>query len=272
MEKKKLLLVAVSVGVFLVIIIGASIIMITRQDNQQVAAVTPISPGMSGTYTMPNTAPGVPATPGMPVNPGSPLNPPVHPAEPEGPASFDPTTALRNPDDMNSLKPAPEGKAPTSINHYYGETYNSPNVIIEKYVPETGPRPADTPKVPAAATPAASRPAAAPAPAAAPKATAPAAAPPKTTAAPKPPAKTYTDYWVQTGSFSTKARADGVKENLAAKGISSVIEIRDVDSKTWYRVRVGPYTSQNEAEYWLSLIKSINGFEESQIWRSQSTR
>jgi DedD protein len=84
--------------------------------------------------------------------------------------------------------------------------------------------------------------------------------------------KTYNDYWVQAGSFAAKARAEDVKETLASKGITSIIENRDVNGATYFRVRIGPYTSQTEADYWLSLIKSINGFEDSQIWQSRSVR
>jgi hypothetical protein len=36
-------------------------------------------------------------------------------------------------------------------------------------------------------------------------------------------------------------------------------------------VRVGPYTSQAEADYWLSLIKMLEGFEDSQV-RQTSAR
>jgi cell division protein FtsN len=81
-----------------------------------------------------------------------------------------------------------------------------------------------------------------------------------------------TDYWVQTGAFSTKNRADGVKETLASKGINSVVDVQDVNSNTYYRVRVGPYTSEKEAGYWLSLVKTIEGFRDSQIRVSQSRR
>ena len=63
-----------------------------------------------------------------------------------------------------------------------------------------------------------------------------------------------------------------MKESLASKGIASVIENRVMDGTTYYRVRVGPYTSKNEADYWLSLIKSINGFEDSQVRQTQSRR
>jgi DedD protein len=82
----------------------------------------------------------------------------------------------------------------------------------------------------------------------------------------------YNDFWVQAGSFTAKVRAENVKETLASKGITSIIENRDVNGATFFRVRIGPYTSQNEADHWLALIKSIKGFEDSQIWQSPSVR
>jgi DedD protein len=81
--------------------------------------------------------------------------------------------------------------------------------------------------------------------------------------------KTRNNYWVQTGAFSTKVRAEGAKESLASKGIISSIDNRDIDGKTWYRVRVGPDMSENEAKYWLALVKSIDGFTDSQIRQTQ---
>jgi DedD protein len=77
------------------------------------------------------------------------------------------------------------------------------------------------------------------------------------------------DYWIQTGAFSALVRAEDVKETLASKGLSSIIDDRDVDGQTWYRVRVGPYTSENEANYWLALVKAIDGFNESQVRSTQ---
>jgi DedD protein len=84
--------------------------------------------------------------------------------------------------------------------------------------------------------------------------------------------KPYEAYWVQAGAFSTQIRAEDVKETLKTKGLAAVIETRDVNGKNFYRVRVGPYTSQNEADYWLALIKSIDGFGESQIWQNNAVR
>jgi DedD protein len=77
------------------------------------------------------------------------------------------------------------------------------------------------------------------------------------------------DYWIQTGAFSALVRAEGAKETLAAKGLSSIIDDREVDGQTWYRVRVGPYTSENEANYWLSLVRAIDGFDQSQVRSAQ---
>jgi DedD protein len=57
---------------------------------------------------------------------------------------------------------------------------------------------------------------------------------------------------------------------LASKGITSIVENRDVEGKIFYRVRVGPYASPHEADYWLALIKTIKGFENSQVWKSQA--
>jgi DedD protein len=119
---------------------------------------------------------------------------------------------------------------------------------------------------PAAAKPAVQKPAVAK-PAAQKSAAKPAAAKP---AVAKP--AVLNDYWVQTGAFTAKVHADGAKETLDAKGITSIIENREVDGKTWYRVRVGPYTSENEAKYWLALVQSIDGFAGSQVRQSPRAR
>ncbi|GMO27308.1 MAG: hypothetical protein Pg6A_14820 [Termitinemataceae bacterium] len=76
------------------------------------------------------------------------------------------------------------------------------------------------------------------------------------------------DYWVQTGSFTTKSRADEASGFLALKGITSIVQDTNVQGKVFYRVRVGPYTTQNEANYWLALVKTIDGMENSLVWKA----
>ncbi|MDR1099612.1 MAG: SPOR domain-containing protein [Treponema sp.] len=291
MEKKKLLLVTISVGVFLVIVIGASILVFSpRNPAPAVMAVVSERPIPVGN---PGTAQAVP--PGIA---GSPV--PVAAPQETGvalqvqPATADPADMVRNPGGFQSLQTPPSTvqaveETRSSINNDTArpglaerKDGDSTRVVIDV------PRPA----APTAAAPtaqAASRPAAAarPAPAAqttpaartASSSTAgntaasggstarqTAAAPAKTAAAAAAPARSTPQsrtnnnaYWVQTGSYPTKNQADTAKEILASKGLTAVIENGAVKGEIWYRVRVGPYTSQNEADYWLSLIKTING-------------
>ena len=136
-----------------------------------------------------------------------------------------------------------------------------------------------------AAKPAAAKPAAQAAPAAKPaaakpvaKTTTPAAAKPAASApAAKPAAAAETktiqkDYWVQAGAFLSKELADRAKSTLGNKGLSAVITNQEKDGDTYYRVRIGPYTSQNEADYWLAMLKAIDGFQDSRIFESKSYR
>jgi len=84
-------------------------------------------------------------------------------------------------------------------------------------------------------------------------------------------AKTYDNskFWIQTGAFSTITYAEGAKDYLEARGIKSIIEDPVINGKTWYRVRVGPYMTRDEANYWLALVKSIDGFAASQVWEAR---
>jgi DedD protein len=260
MEKKKLLLVAVSVGVFLVIVIGASILIFTPRNTL---------PGPVEAAVKPSIPAEIPST-AAPENSA------------QQPVSVDAADMVKNSENIQGLQtPPPTATAiQENVFYIYGENPNQA-VTVEKTGDSGAQLVIDVPKPSTAAVPdvppATPKPRTAAVPAR--QQTAPAVSagrtPPAGAAKPAPAAvqtNLYDDYWVQTGSFSTKARADGVKETLASKGIGSVIENREVEGKTFYRVRVGPYTSKNEADYWLSLIKSINGFEDSQILKSQSRR
>ncbi|MDR0584174.1 MAG: SPOR domain-containing protein [Treponema sp.] len=256
MEKKKLLLVAVSVGVFLVVVISASILIFSPRARSETAfsASRPIASGGSGT---------LPAEPSFPQ-----------------PATVDAADMVKNTDSIRGIQTSPTANASQETNFYINGERAIGTYTVEKNDDEASarvtiniPKPsaAAVPDAPAA-SPAAAKPAAAaklPAPAAAKPAAAKSSAP----AAAKPAqSKTRSDYWVQTGAFSTLVRAEGVKETLAAKGITSIVENRDVKGKTWYRVRVGPYTSETEANYWLALVRSIEGFADSQVRQTVATR
>jgi len=216
MEKKKLLIVAVSVGVVLLIIIAIPLLMIApRQNNAPPVAqdwVTVVEPPRVQPQAVPEPQP-VESVPSQ---------------QPEEPAQITLTVPVPQTAAVPDTPIAPAKKP-----------------VVIKQTPADRPEPVaqTAPAKPAAKT--------------VPKAVA------------KPAANTYNNYWVQTGAFSTKIRAEGAKESLASKGITSIIDNRDINGKTWYRVRVGPYVSETEANYWLALVKSIDGFADSQVRLSQ---
>jgi DedD protein len=279
MEKKKLLLIAISVGIFLALTIGAAILVFAPKD---VSASSMAAGKSTGAV---DTGINVPA----PASSNSP-KPVIQNSNPQ-PSSVDPVELAK---EVPGLQQAPNGTNRQGSEFIVGGKSTETSISVPK--PSTAAVPDAAPAGRAAPAPAqaTSKPAASAAPVAAVTAQKPAASA-HVQAAPKPAAaasqtqtkpaptqtqakpasiqtKVYNDYWVQTGAFSTIDNAEGVKKTLSSKGITSIIENREVNGKTVFRVRVGPYTSQNEANYWLSLIKSINGFEDSQVRQTQSRR
>ncbi|MCK5672758.1 MAG: SPOR domain-containing protein, partial [Spirochaetales bacterium] len=51
----------------------------------------------------------------------------------------------------------------------------------------------------------------------------------------------------------------------AEKGFSNLITIKTVDNSDYFRVRMGPYMSNAEAEKFLEWIKEIDSYEKSYI-------
>ncbi|MDR2312979.1 MAG: SPOR domain-containing protein [Spirochaetaceae bacterium] len=248
MEKKKLLLVAVSVGVFLVIVVSAAILIFSPRAS----AVPEISYRAIDAET------------------------PQHNRS----ATTDPANIVKDDTYMGLQDPAsasPIQESRIYINGSEGGAEPAADTAGGAGAAKTViniPRPA-APAVPSASSrpaPAASARPATGGRAAAGSQTGPSQ--PAKTAVPAAPApkKQYRDFWVQAGSFSTRERADGVKHTLDNKGISAIVTNQEINGNTYYRVRVGPYTSQNEADYWLAMIKSIDGFHDSQVWESQALR
>ena len=78
---------------------------------------------------------------------------------------------------------------------------------------------------------------------------------PAATATPKK-TQTVTEYWIQTGSFSSREYAENAQDIIASYKIDSEIFTKEVNGKTWYRVRMGPYKTKTEADYWKTAISS----------------
>jgi DedD protein len=290
MEKKQLLYIITSVGLALILfIVGALWLLSTKkQTASSIASVQ--TPGTISTGT---PEAGTPASTGS--NSG---------VQTQNPTSNDsrlnPTEWVKNPQTVQGLQ-QPPAAVPASrgdvIIVYGDNTVTSkatgtvpnvstdPNGVVIQVTPPQGTVTTNTPAVAAGTTGSntsttqsvettSSITQTKTVTATAPKAATPTpagTATPKSTAKSSTP-KVYTDYWVQTGAYSTKTRAEAVKEQLKTRGITSILDIKEVNGKTYYRVRIGPYTTQKEAQYWLSLVKNIDGFSESYISTVQVKR
>lgn len=100
-------------------------------------------------------------------------------------------------------------------------------------------------------------------------ASAPAKAPAKKVAA--APAKKApvlsSKYWVQAASFTSKKSADNARATLDDNKIpAEVFTYKDNKDKLFYRVRVGPYTTKSEAEYWKTRVCKIDLFKDTQSY------
>lgn len=74
-----------------------------------------------------------------------------------------------------------------------------------------------------------------------------------------------TEYWIQTGSYSSRARADRIKEELDELGLSGRILSKDIDGTNYYRVRIGPYQEKSEADKFLNWVQQREQFKNSYI-------
>lgn len=80
-------------------------------------------------------------------------------------------------------------------------------------------------------------------------------------------ATTKTQFWVQVGSYSNKKTAEIARSALEENKIpSDIFTYEDSKGKLFYRVRVGPYTTKSEAEYWRSKIIKIDEFSKAESY------
>lgn len=74
-----------------------------------------------------------------------------------------------------------------------------------------------------------------------------------------------TVYWIQVGSYNDLTKAEEVRDYLLTHDISSEVQTKEVDGKTYYRVRIGTFQSKGEADRFLIPIKNLKNFEESYV-------
>ena len=73
------------------------------------------------------------------------------------------------------------------------------------------------------------------------------------------------EFWVQVGSFASRARANALEQRLSDHGIISRVTTRSTDTEVFFRVRVGPYGSRQEAEKFLAWVQQVDGMDGSYI-------
>lgn len=91
----------------------------------------------------------------------------------------------------------------------------------------------------------------------------------RTQAPPARPPAQVKEFWIQAAAFESSTRANEVKDQLSAKGFNPVISTRTVDGKNFFRVRLGPYPNESEANKFLGWVKELDGF--SSAWVSEVT-
>jgi len=244
-EKKKLLLVAVSVGVFLLVTITVAIIILTPKTQEAQFSTSIPYPSIRGqvtqqddnsSQTMPSPQPAVVST----------------------------EVDKKDGDNLTITIPSPTTVAVPDIAQI-SETKKSNEKPTTVTVKPAEPAPASTHAEKPTTQPAVPKTKTTTITTTIPKSK------PSAVAKPTVPIKTINDFWVQTGAFSALVRAEDAKETLAAKGITSIVENREINGKIWYRVRLGPYTSEREANHWLEIVKLIDGFSDSQIRQTVRT-
>ncbi|MGQ0577385.1 MAG: SPOR domain-containing protein [Betaproteobacteria bacterium] len=74
-----------------------------------------------------------------------------------------------------------------------------------------------------------------------------------------PPASSQEVYFLQVAAFQNPADADNLKARLALAGIEAQIQTATLpDARVWHRVRVGPFSSQDELRKSRAALKENN--------------
>lgn len=264
MEQKKTLWIIAAVGAFLLVVLGAAWIVYTPKTYDNPAAVTKAADRDSRTSTI-QTAQG--------WNNSS-ENVPVPPAPEYNQINADKVDVLANNAslyvvqkdsdesttiDLNQLKQKSlEQNTPQNINltvNIDGKTAHTESVKVRK--PESVESKPTENKAPAS-VPAVKK-----------------SAPSKTVAAKSTPVestKKIVQYWVQVAAYGDKKHADTAKSVLDANKIpSDIFTYQDNKGKLFYRVRVGPYTTKSEAEYWRTRIIKIDDFAKAESYVTSTT-
>ena len=102
-------------------------------------------------------------------------------------------------------------------------------------------------------------------------------APPAPPRAPAPQKPAYRDitvnaYWVQVFSSSDSSRAESIRDELALRGFTGSVQVKEIDGLPRYRVRLGAFEGKSEAEHYAETVRGIPGYESSYVVIAPVTR
>jgi cell division septation protein DedD len=238
MENSKTLIVIVSVSLFVAAVLGLGLVLFYPREAPQVAGTA----GQSGSA-----------------------------------GGFDAIEYLRDPDaEEPSLEAEEETGEDEDVVIVYGETVEErPDGEAEEAeegdvaVEERPPQPDETRQAPERSPERSAEPAPAESAPAEPARAAPRRAPQPQ---PEPRRVQVTEYWIQVIATTSPDRVQMARERLREHQLSGRITTRVVDGRTFYRLRVGPYTDKREATKFLDWVNDIDGFEDSYISEEYSMR
>ena len=307
MEQKRTLWIMAAVGVFLLVVLGAALILYspTARSSQTIATVSPSNKQTSNGWvslapaenetTIPQTK--MPATEVLSEqNNEVPLQNVINSEEKitrvaELTVYADKATIIsNNPNEMNNVvatvpSSVPEQKTAEQTHHTVinnTTTIDINPVISEKPVvtpkneltkntiETTSKKVAEKPVVKQVAKKEVSKPVSKPKKVTSTKATTSTIATAKVTKTPAKPK--VVQYWVQVTSLKSKKSAENAREVLDENKITAdIFTYKDKKDQLFYRVRVGPYTTKSEAEYWQSKIAKIDTFASSSSYITSTT-
>ena len=307
MEQKRTLWIMAAVGVFLLVVLGAALILYspTARSSQTIATVSPSNKQTSNGWvslapaenetTIPQTK--MPATEVLSEQTNEvPQQNVINSEEKitrvaELTVYADKATIIsNNPNEMNNVVAAvpssvPEQKTAEQTHHTVinnTTTIDINPVISEKPVvtpkneltkntiETTSKKVAKKPVVKQVAKKEVSKPVSKPKKVTSTKATTSTTATAKVTKTPAKPK--VVQYWVQVTSLKSKKSAENAREVLDENKITAdIFTYKDKKDQLFYRVRVGPYTTKSEAEYWQSKIAKIDTFASSSSYITSTT-
>lgn len=240
MERKKILWIVISVGLFLTVMLTVGYVLLSGGKGRGADDPATLALGASPRITNPEDY----------ARPGASLAPAISPSpDPNGDiiVVYGPDPSFSSPAPQATANPAPLGASdPLAAEPTPGWASAKPAL-----------RPVATP---------APRSAVESQPKAMPKARA------KAEATAKPKLVNVTEYWIQAASFKSKGKADEFKASLASSGLSSIIRTKDIDGQTYYQIRIGPYSTTGEANGWLARIRKLADCSDAYVSRVSAKR